>query len=76
MGGTEVALRPEVSGTCTSGGKCFKQCRLARTVGPCQQDAFARSHLEGYVPDQGAVAVADGYVIDLKHVADGEEGQG
>ena len=66
MGGTEVALRPEVSGTYTSGRQPLQQGGFARSVGTGQQDEFARSQLKGDVPDEQAVAVADSRELNLK----------
>ncbi len=66
MGGTEVALRPEVSGTYTSGRQPLQQRRLARSVGAGEEDEFSRSHLKGDVPDQRVVVVADCQMVDLK----------
>ena len=66
MGGTEVALRPEVSGTYTSGRQPLQQRRLARSVGAGEEDEFSRNHLEGDVPYQRMVAVADCQMVNLK----------
>ena len=66
MGGTEVALRPEVSGAYTPGRQSLQQRRFARSVGAGKQDEFARSQLEGDVPDENTVAVADSWDLNLK----------
>ena len=66
MGGTEVALRPEVSGTYTPRSQPLQQCCFSRSVGAGKQDEFARSQLEGDVPDEKAVTVADSWDLNLK----------
>ena len=69
MGGTEVALRPEVFGTYTPGSQPSKKRRFPAAIGAGQQHDFARGQLEGDVPDQGSAVVTDGEMIDLKHGA-------
>ena len=69
MGGTEVALRPEVFGTYTPGSQPFQKRSFPGPIGPGQQHAFTRGQLERDVPDQGAAVVADGEMVDLKHGA-------
>ena len=65
MGGTEVALRPEVSGTYTPGRQPLQKRGFPGTVRPGEEDDLARDDLERDVPDQDTVAVPDGEVIDL-----------
>ena len=72
MGGTEVAQRPEVFRTHTLFRQHSQQCRLPGTIGPSQQDALARGQLEGDVPDQNVVTVADGKVVRRMYVVDSQ----
>ena len=66
MGGTEVAQRPEVFGTYTSGSHSLQQRCLPRTIGTSQQNTFSLRQLKGDVPYQDTVAVADGRKLDPK----------
>ena len=67
MGGTEVALRPEVFRIHTLFRQDLQQRRFPRPIGAREEHDLARGQLEGDVPDQDAVAVADRQVVDLKY---------
>ena len=66
MGGTEVAQRPEVFGTYTSGSQFLQQRCFPRSIGPSQQNTFSLRQLKRDVLNQDVVAVAYGKKVDPK----------